>query len=477
MRLRGVYLLLATAASVGAMLVLAGPAAASNLHCGQVLTSSTTLIGNLDCTGWGGYALRFDSSYPGVVLNLNGFTVTGDVGHHVINTDGASGITIKNGTLVVQGAGIGVDNDNGGYNVTLDVVNIVGDSTGGSIGVDSEYADNLTVLDGSISGVDTGIYLYNDIGDVIKNNTIETCATGSCTASYGVYSENNETALSIIGNAFTSDAAQTGIAYDASYDAGTVFSGNTVTALDYGVYDNAYSAGLMITSNVFGGAAPADGLNYGIYLNEYGSGDVIAGNFIRNSFAEGVYDGYSYNNTYVGNIGTADGRSTDNFTFDIFSDGHGPVTMVNNIARLGYSTGFNISGAYNSSVPGGPYSLFAGNSAIADGTDGSPGFYDFYSVGSTWTGNVSKYNATDGFQFDQPWRLTISGNMASLNGQDGFYFTDASDQNQPTAVANNSATYNGAFGFESDTYPVAGTGNSGGGSNGYEDCYLVAGCG
>jgi hypothetical protein len=476
MRLRGAYLLLAVAASVSALFVLAGPAAAANLSCGQVITSSTTLIGNLDCSATGTWALRFDAAHPGVTLNLNGFWVKGAAGHHVINTDGASGITIKNGTLYVLGDGIGVDNDNGGYNVTLDVVNIVGDNTAESIGVDSEYADNLSVIDGSISGVDYGLYLYNDIGDVIRHNSIETCATGTCDESYGVYSEANNTGVQIVGNAFTSDAAQTGTAYSANYDAGTVFSGNTVTALQYGVFDNEYSAGLMITSNVFGGAAPADGLDYGVYLTQYGSGDVISGNFIRNSFDEGVYDGYSYNDTYVGNIGTADGRSTDNYTFDIFNDGYGPVTMVNNVARLGFSTGIHVYHAYNDSVPGGPYSLFSGNSAIADGTDGGPGFSDEYSVGATWTGNVAKYNATDGFWFNSPWRETVSGNTASLNGGDGMYFLNASEKMQPTAVANNSATYNGRFGLESDTYPVAGSGNTGGGTNGFEDCYLVAGC-
>ncbi len=97
MRLRGIYLLLATAASVGAMLVLAGPAAAANLHCGEVLTSSATLIGNLDCSGYG--TMRHFIGHDGVTFNLNGFTITGSDGYDVVENDGFSGTLVKNGTL------------------------------------------------------------------------------------------------------------------------------------------------------------------------------------------------------------------------------------------------------------------------------------------------------------------------------------------------------------------------------------------
>ncbi len=234
---------------------------------------------------------------------------------------------------------------------------------------------------------------------------------------------------------------------------------------------------------------------------------MISGNFIRNSFGAGVYDSGSFNNTYLGNIATANGRASDGYTFDIEPYGYGPVTMVNNIARLGHSTGFYICGAYSDSVSGPPYSLFAGNSAIANGTDGNPGFWDAAceirelgaqqgahyqppqqrpvgSVGATWTGNVAKYNAADGFEFDAPWREIVTGNSASQNGDDGFLFLYAYENAQPLAVTNNSATYNGGYGFSgwddegqgSVAYPVAGSGNSGGGTNGYADCYLVAGC-
>ncbi len=445
MRLRGIYSLLAVAAAVGAMLVLAGPAAASNLHCGQVLTSSTTLIGNLDCTGTDAPAIYIGAD--NVTFNLNGFSITGDehwpviVNYDVPDSAGPwSGTVIKNGTLNVVGSHAVGFATYGGFFDTVDVVNIVGDQGHESIGVLSVASGGLTVVDSSISGVDTAVGLGAEIGDVIRNNTIETCSTGGCSWGFGVFSGGlfigpaGLTDVVITGNAFTSDAPQTGTAYFAGNDAGTIFNGNTVTALETGVFAPNYDGGLVISNNVFGGAAPADGLVEGIYLAGHDHGDVISGNFIRNSFDHAVYDHHSFNNTYIGNIATANGRATDDFTFRIDPDGYGPVTMVNNIARLGYSAGFYINAAYTDSVSGPPYSMFAGNSAIANGTDGSPGFYDGYSVGSTWTGNVAKYNAFDGFVFDAPWREIVTGNLSSMNGDDGFLIADATANAQPLAV-------------------------------------------
>jgi hypothetical protein len=480
-------LLLVVAAAVSAMFVLAGPATSANIQCGAVLTSSTTLIGNLDCSGTSSWALRFDHVHPGVVLNLNGFWVKGAPGYHVINTDGASGITIKNGTIYVLGDGTGIANFHGSTNWTVSVVNITAVSPAvGNAGIRSYDSGGLTVLNGSITGFQYGVRLYDEIGDTVKNVMIQTYGSlATPSQSWGVYSAGYNTGTAIIGNAFTTDPTkpQTGTAYYANYDAGTMFSGNTVTAMYWGIHTVGYNAGLTVTSNVFGGATPAGGNVYGIDIDSYDHGDIFAGNFIRNSFANAVNDRHSFNNTYNGNIATANGRATDDYTFEMKEDGYGPLTMVNNVARLGYSAGFYIRSAYTESVSGPPYSLFVGNSSIANGTDGAPGFYDSYSVGATWKGNVAKYNATDGFYFDAPWREIIDGNTSSLNGDDGFLFQNVTEDAQPLAVTNNSATYNGGFGFsgwddegDSTAYPVAGSGNSGGGTNGIADCYLVAGC-
>jgi len=500
MRLRGVHLLLATAASVGAMLVLAGPAAASNLHCGQTLTSSTTLIGNLDCTGFGGTAIKIGAD--NVTFNLNGFSIKGDDGYDVIrnfNCPGGvctshTGTLIKNGTLYVVGDDIAVGNDNGGGDhLTLDVVKIVGDGNVDSAGIVSTDSTGLTVLDGVISGVRDAIVLEGETGALIKHNTITPVdyQTHRCA---GVYEDHGTTNM-IYGNAFSPDAVngddQTCHALWTTYSAGTQFTLNTVTDMLDGVESHRYSAGLTITENVM------DGNVNGIDLREYDSGDMIAGNFIKNSDAFGVTDVTSFNNTYNGNILTSNGSAANEASYYINPDGYGPVTMVNNYARLGYDAGFSICAAYSVSVSGPPYSSFVGNNAIANGTDGAPGFADglcafqqeddvttWASVGATWSANNAYANAYDGYIFVSPWREIITGNMAKLNGDDGFLFVGVYENAQPLAVTNNSATYNGGYGFSGwddegqgpPAYPVAGSGNTGGGTNGIGDCYLVAGC-
>ncbi len=210
MRSRGIYLLLATAASVGAMLLLAGPAAASNLTCGETLTSSVTLIGNLDCSATSNVALYI--GHDGVTLNLNGFWVKGATGYNMIDNESSVGTTIKNGTVYGSGGADAISNDNGGGdNLTVDVVNIVGDKSSALYGVDSRNSSGLSVVDSSFSGLDVAVYLSKETGDLIKNNTIETCSTGNCggTGVGGGYL----TGVTIMGNAFTSDAPQTGYAY------------------------------------------------------------------------------------------------------------------------------------------------------------------------------------------------------------------------------------------------------------------------
>jgi len=471
-----------------------------------------TLIGNLDCSGAPyNTAPALWIGADGVTLNLNGFAVTAGAGQDVIEnyaegapgghgtTAGtpANGTTIKNGTLNLSGDGAGVDNGNGGSNLTVDVVSINGDGTNvQSVGVYDGASAGLSVIDGSISGVKNGVDLDGSIGALVKGNTIMPAYnTGFGCA--GVR-EDSGTINYVVGNAFSqyapADHPQTCYGLWTQYSAGTVFNLNKVTGMDVGVKSRTTNAGLTITENVM------DGNNFGVYLDGQNSGDVIAGNFIKNSDQSGIADFGSFNNTYNGNILTSNGSAGSYASYFIDPAGYGPVTMVNNYARLGYDAGFSICAAYSASVSGPPYSSFVGNNAIANGTDGAAGFIDglcqeedldsLASVGATWSANNAYGNASDGFVFVAPWREIVTGNTSKLNGDDGFLFYDVVADAQPLAVTNNSATYNGGYGFTGaddstpgelfyygpDAYPVAGSGNTGSGTNGIGDCYLVAGC-
>ena len=109
MRLRGIYFL-AVAASVAAVLVLAGPASAANppFACGATIepsgSATYTLIGNLDCTGYNDPALTVEpAAGKTVTLNLGVNTITAHSGDNVIHVEGPGTTVINGGKLVNSG--------------------------------------------------------------------------------------------------------------------------------------------------------------------------------------------------------------------------------------------------------------------------------------------------------------------------------------------------------------------------------------
>ncbi len=448
--MRRVVNVLAAAAAVGAVLALAGPAAASNVYCGEHLTASVTLVGNLNCSGAPGKALYF--GHAGVTLNLNRYTVTGRSGYDVIDDSvGYGHVTVENGTLVASGGAAAVNDLGGGSGVTVSKVTMTSDGNGSGVYADAG-GSGLVVSGCTVRGFYDGVYLHDTVGAAITGNTITTPANDT-----GV-SESSGTSDAITGNTFTSAAGQTGVALATSGSAETQFGGNTVIGMNTAVRDAGHGAGLRITSNTMSGN------DYGIYLSGSGSGDVVSGNYIRNSFDYGVYDYRSAGNTYSGNVLTSNARG-----FYVDPGGHGEVTMTNNFARLSGAYGFDVEDAYGA----GSSSTISGNTALGNG---SYGFFDTYSPGAVWSKNTATSNGGQGFWFVKSPRETISGNVATGNGADGFLFQDEYVPDAPLAVSGNSSTHNAGYGFDAQTYPVAGSGNTGGSTNGLGDCHLVAGC-
>ena len=505
MRLRGIYFL-AVAASVAAVLVLAGPASAANppFSCGATITSGTfTLIGNLDCTGYSGTALTVD---PGagktVTLNLGKYTITAESGHDVIFVYGPGTTTINGGTLVTSGDADGVELA-AVAGATVSGTTIIGDGEShGYAGVSEGGGYANTVTGATISGFTYGVYLDGTINDLVTKSTITLGDNGSYEfyGEYGVY-DGGGTNNAVTGNTISDGATGpeapgviSGVTPDAPPDpvfyfgggvradhaAGTVISGNTMFSLKYGVNADDHNAGLWIQNNVIGSSA-VDNMWTGIVFHRGDSADVISGNYVRNTVIEGINDYESFNNTYTGNVLTSGGDSADPWSYQIDPNGYGPVTMTNNYAREGCGSGFVILEAYTDSVPGPPYSMITGNHATANGggidcSGDWAGFYSTYLVGATFSNNTAYQNNGEGFVFTQPWRTTISGNLADGNSGDGFAFDATGTDSQPLAVMNNTAIYNGNVGFISYDDPVAGSGNKGNGTNGLIDCVLVSGC-
>jgi nitrous oxidase accessory protein NosD len=81
-------------------------AAATNVHCGQTITATTTLNGDLNCTGQNGLIIGANS----VTLNLNGHTIFGSNGvndNTVGVTVNGTSDTVKNG--YIEGFAYGVN--------------------------------------------------------------------------------------------------------------------------------------------------------------------------------------------------------------------------------------------------------------------------------------------------------------------------------------------------------------------------------
>ncbi len=535
MRLRGVSALLGVGATVAAVLVFAGPAAAASIHCGSVLTSSVTLFGNLDCTTDGSFTAWGASPGPalfiahdGVTVNLNGFTIFGypdgpSVIQNYYKAVVPNGTLIQNGNLNIDGwgtihagtgGGMGVDNTAGGNSLVVSNTHITADNgvnkdygtegvvsygicapfvfpTGGGIPVMS-----TTVVNSTITGVGTGVDLECSSGSLIKSNTL------SVWQYEDVYNYQGTNDL-LSGNTMTNGVAGypgnlgtglTGVYAEES--AGLALVGNTVNSMDYGYYDDCNNAGMVFQNNVFAGNNL--GIDFSGNSNCGTSGgdsnNVLLGNYVKNSAFDGVRDFGSFNNMYQGNILTSSGIAHESARangFNIEPAGSGPVTMVNNNSRFAWGNGYLVVGAF-SVLDAPPYTLIKGNIAFADGSGGyycpesdyvSPycggiyfaGFLDVYSIGATYTQNSGAHNASNGFEFYAPWREVISSNVGTMNGVNGFWFGLAQHYMQPFAITNNTATYNGVYGFLGSD-PIAGSGNAGGGTNGLVDCYLVSGC-
>jgi large repetitive protein len=75
--------------------MVAGPAAAQPLTCGQVITQDTRLDSDLNCFGTGVRTALFIGA-DGITLDLSGHTISAD--RSIIN-DGHDNVTIRNGTL------------------------------------------------------------------------------------------------------------------------------------------------------------------------------------------------------------------------------------------------------------------------------------------------------------------------------------------------------------------------------------------
>jgi hypothetical protein len=160
----------AAAAIAVPFLVGAGSSRASHratVSCGQALTASVTLTADLSCPG--SHGLVADAN--GIVVNLNGHTLTGDGSHDGVLVDGHTGVTIENGIVDDFSNGVAVQGHSDGSKVVN--LRVFGNGTGVFVGsTDKALVTKVTAVLNSV-----GLIIFSGTGVQVTANTVVESST------------------------------------------------------------------------------------------------------------------------------------------------------------------------------------------------------------------------------------------------------------------------------------------------------------
>ena len=373
MKGRRVVYLVAGVFAVAGVLLLAGPAgaarqahatAATNVACGDTITASITINGDLDCSAYTGPALTIDQ--PGVTLNLGGHTITG-------NSGGSSDTVVLADDTCAYG---GQCNNETVTNGTI---------TGGYDQIDfwgqNDTASNLTLTDAA----DIGVYLNYATNALVSGNTI----TGA--GEEGIYGEYGSSNV-IDSNVLKDDTYNVYFDYE---QADTISNNNSSISGDdtssYNFYDSESDLNTY-TNNVTAGG------RYGYYIDPDGDGSVTmtsngarAAKHTSSETGSGFYIYEAYHWSYAA-------------PYSVFS---GNVATGNYIGYYDYYSA---------------YALWLENTA---NYSGNIGFWFEEPSREQIIGNVSKYNGDSGFYLEDTYEgdnaLAFANNQAWYNQDYGFY--------------------------------------------------------
>jgi hypothetical protein len=395
--LAGAAALLATG-SAGARLNPAPP-------CAMTIFTNTTLTHDLNLSGVDTNGICFAAS--NITLNLNGHTVTGPTssdGYYGIYDIGYSNDQVVNGNLKDWEIGVYFL---GTTNARAQGLKITAPTPGGdAYGVYTDEAQGTVVKNVGCWYLYVCIDLYgisSAPGDASTNSNVS--LVNDYGSLYGFYDDYGTS------NTFTRDQANGTIdsfgEFATSGDSFTKDVSHGVSGDTYGFYDDEGSTG-----TVFQGDQALNG-KYGWYLNGNDDEDANTGSYNLN-----------------GNL--ASGNTATGF----------------------YSAyGFDYQCACSTDTG----SSFVNNKATNNGGDG---FYDYWSINSTWSGNQASGNGGDGFTLDFPQNDVITGNTTKNNASTGIYLEDNNpvEDEDAQSFANNRADANGDYGLYGD-YPQSGSGN------------------
>ena len=328
------------------------------LVCGETLTGSATLPGDLNCSGYAGTALTLDA---GVTLNLGHHTLTVDSGETGVYSD-ANGATVTGGQIS------GGNEQVSFYESSHDTASFL-TLTGGTEGVYLEYETAAKIMSNTITGQsDEGIFMEYSASDLVSGNTI------SNAPDYGIQTYEDAHDEVTLNHVTNSDDNY----YDEDSDLNE-FIGNTSTGGSYGFYLDEDDYGAVVAKN----NVESEATNTGFYLYENYNGEtysapytLISGNKASNNTDYGFEDYESYNATYTGNTATGN-------EYGFYLEYPARNTITGNTATGNTDEGFDLSENYEY------YNVltFSSNKATSNG---DYGFYADY--GAPGKGNVASGN-------------------------------------------------------------------------------------
>jgi len=252
---------------------LAGPALATHVVCGQVITSSTTLDSDVGPCAMDGIVIGADN----ITLDLNGHTLSGIDGQLTqgvgVKVSGHTGVVVTGGT--VKAFSIGVNIENGASN-TVSNMSLTDNTSGDGVSINGATADNNSVLNSYVArngqydgiGVYGGSSLDKITGTVITGNQVVDNASSGMTG--GIRLENWTWNTTVTNNTVKNNALE-GIAAFADTAFNTI-TGNVVDHNGFG-------------TNTDKPPRPGDGIRAFSRSNN----NLIQNNTVKNNAGNGIF--------------------------------------------------------------------------------------------------------------------------------------------------------------------------------------------
>jgi Right handed beta helix region len=418
------------------VLGLTATASAAPPACGTVLTASTTLQSNLNCSTYSG-AFALAAGAPNITINLNGYTVIGNPSFDGV-VDGVDGTTPYNGVTVRNGDINGANFDTVAADVSGWAVTGITSSPSAPFLCAAQYE----TFDGAsaVLASTTGAKLTNDV------------FTGS--NSCGIVSKDSsgtEVSGVTINSAFEGIVSQFG-------QSESFVNNDILESSGYGIW-TFFDSGLLVSGNT---VTPAGSAIIGIYTedtdNSSWESNTASGNG-ANGFVSGIEAVFGGSNSWSGDVSDNDtgcGASLysaeatwSNDTFN--NDGTGVCSLAVGLPQGGHDPGS--SGTWTNPTTD---------------NDANNGMYMAYFSG-TIAGGVANHDTGVGIDLDNPGTLTLNNNTTNHDTDNGVNIVGASTAQ---TVENSTANQNTDYGFYADN-PTSGTNNTADGDGTTPRCYNV----